>query len=98
MMQMPAEDPTGARYRAECAVALEPRIKHDQEIVAIEFEAVAGEIDNRGGVRAAGFDLGQELAKAAGKVSLIEIGAFDNVEANAAQCFGNETGIIHGGR
>ena len=87
-----------SRLDRNIALARQPRVDAEQIVFALERHGVAGEVDEGERVGAAGVDLGEEIAEHPQHVRLAQVGAFDDLEADAAQRFGDQPGVVERGR
>ena len=71
------------------AIPIELRVDRDQIIVAFELDRVAIVVDERDGIGSRGVDPLQELAKQPPHVVRVDVGAFDDLEADAGERFGD---------
>ena len=75
------------------AVAIELRVDRDQVIVALELNRVTAVIDERDGVGTSGIHLGEKFAEQAAQVARVDVGALDDLEADAGERLGNQPAI-----
>ena len=76
------------------AFTIEPRIDAKQEVVTLERDRVSGEIDEGQRLWTGSLDLAEKLAIALDQVGLAQVGALDDLEADAAQRLGNKPRVV----
>jgi hypothetical protein len=69
----------------DIAVAIELRVDRDEIVVALELERVAVVVDERDRVGPCGIHLGEEFAEQTPHVARVDVGALDDLEADAGQ-------------
>ena len=77
----------------DLAVAVEPRVDRDQVVVAFELQRIAVVIDECDRIGPRGVHLVEELAEQAPHVVRVDVGALDDLEADAGQRLGDQAAV-----
>jgi hypothetical protein len=77
----------------DLAVPIELRVGRDQIVVTLELDGVAVVIDDGDRAGSGGVHLGKEFAEQSPHVARVDVGAFDDLEADAGERFGNQSAI-----
>ena len=96
--ERPGEIGDADRLDRNVLVAPDGGVNRNDVVLALELQPVAGEVDERHGLRARRRHLVEKLADRPAQRVLVEVARARDVEARGTQALGDQAGIVGGGR